>query len=138
MPLNYKIIGKNIKKRRKELHITQQQMADDLFLSLSLISKLERGVKPVSLDTFHAIAEYLNANVAMLLADPNDPHVQHDQLICEIDAMLEAMDHSHLKIVNQLMRTYFTQVRQLQESEAVAGGSDANGQTSGLDSPKNE
>ncbi|MCI9125306.1 MAG: helix-turn-helix transcriptional regulator [Eubacterium sp.] len=120
MPLDYKIIGKNIKKRRKERCVTQQKMADDLFLSLSLISKLERGVKPVSLDTFYAIAEYLDANVAMLLADPNDPNVQHDQLIEEIEVMLEDMDHQHLHIVNQLMRTYYTQIRLLQEKNKKA------------------
>lgn len=57
MPLDYKLIGTNIKTRRKELQITQEQMADELFLSLSLISKLERGVKAVSMDTFYSIAE---------------------------------------------------------------------------------
>lgn len=54
MPLDYKLIGTNIKTRRKELQITQEQMADELFLSLSLISKLERGVKAVSMDTFYS------------------------------------------------------------------------------------
>lgn len=106
MPLDYKIIGRNIKNRRKELHITQQKMADDLFLSLSLISKLERGVKPVSLETFHSIAQYLNTSVAILMADPDDPRVQHNHLISEIDAMLEDMDNKHLRVVNRLMRTY--------------------------------
>ncbi|MDE6889995.1 MAG: helix-turn-helix domain-containing protein, partial [Eubacterium sp.] len=75
MPLDYKLIGSNIKRRRKELGITQQKMADELFLSLSLISKLERGVKSVSLDTFFMIAEYLHTNIAVLTSDPNDPKV---------------------------------------------------------------
>ena len=52
MPLDYKLIGTNIKTRRKELQITQEQMADELFLSLSLISKLERGVKAVSIPAY--------------------------------------------------------------------------------------
>lgn len=113
MPLDYKMIGTNIKNRRKELSITQQQMADDLFLSTSLISKLERGVKPVSLDTFHSIAEYLHTNIATLTADPNDPYIQHNQLISEIDAMLEDLDNRHLRILNQLMKTYTKQIQEL-------------------------
>lgn len=113
MPLDYKIIGSNIKTRRKELHVTQQQMADDLFLSLSLISKLERGVKSVSLDTFYSIAEYLHTSIADLTADPNDPGVQHDKLIDEIDALLENMDNRHLRIVNQLMKTYSKQIKEV-------------------------
>lgn len=106
MPLDYKLIGSNVKTRRKELHVTQQQMADDLFLSLSLISKLERGVKSVSLDTFYSIAEYLHTSIAVLTSDPNDPGIQHGQLIDEIDAMLSQMDNQHLRVINQLMKTY--------------------------------
>ncbi len=115
MPLDYKMIGSNIKTRRKELHLTQQQMADDLFLSLSLISKLERGVKAVSLDTFHSIAEYLHTSIAALTANPNDPGVQHNQMITEIDAMLENLDNRHLRIVNQLMKTYMAQIQEIYE-----------------------
>lgn len=111
MPLDYKIIGTNIKTRRKQQHVTQQQMADDLFLSLSLISKVERGVKAVSLDTFHSIAEYLHTSIAVLTADPNDPVVQHNELISEIDAMLEDLDNRDLRIINQLMKTYMQQVQ---------------------------
>ncbi len=117
MPLDYKLIGSNIKRRRKELGITQQKMADELFLSLSLISKLERGVKSVSLDTFFMIAEYLHTNIAVLTSDPNDPKVQHNQMIREIDVILEDLDNRHLRIVNQLMKTYYNQLEHLVQEE---------------------
>lgn len=67
MPLDYKLIGSNIRGRRKELKITQQKMADDLFLSTSLITKLERGVKAVSLDTFCQIADWIRISQSLLL-----------------------------------------------------------------------
>lgn len=121
MALNYKMIGKNIKTRRKELHVTQQQMADDLYISLSLVSKLERGVKAVSMETFHSIAEYLHSSIALLMADPNDPIVQHNQLIREIDSMLEDLDNNHLRVIHQLMKTYKTQTAELlQPADASA------------------
>ncbi len=113
MPLDYKMIGSNIQHRRKELHITQQKMADDLFLSVSLISKLERGAKSVSLDTFFMIAEYLHTNIAVLISDPGEPKAQHNKLIREIDVMLEDLDNRHLHIVNQLMKTYVSQLQEI-------------------------
>ena len=94
-----------------------QKMADELFLSLSLISKLERGVKSVSLDTFFMIAEYLHTNIAVLTSDPNDPKVQHNQMIREIDVILEDLDNRHLRIVNQLMKTYYSQLEHLVQEE---------------------
>lgn len=112
MPLDYKLLGSNIKKRRKDLHITQQEMADDLYLSLSLISKLERGVKSVSLDTLFQIAEYLKTNIAALLSDPDHPAVRHNKLIIDIDIMLEDLDNRHLHILNRLMKTYMEQVQE--------------------------
>ncbi|KAI4446993.1 hypothetical protein C823_001512 [Eubacterium plexicaudatum ASF492] len=111
MPLDYKILGSNIQTRRKELRVTQQKMADDLYLSLSLISKLERGVKSVSLDTLFQIAEYLQTNIATLISDPHHPKVQHNKLIRDIDAMLEDLDNRDLHILNQLMKTYMNQVQ---------------------------
>lgn len=113
MPLDYKIIGSNIQNRRKELHITQQKMAADLFLSESLVSQLERGVKAVSLETFCSIADYLKTNIAVLTANPNDPKVQQNKLINEIDVMLEDLDNRHLYIINKLMKTYMEQVQRI-------------------------
>ena len=47
----YKHLGKNIKKRRKELHLTQQELADRLGLSLNFIGKIEVAFSKPSLDT---------------------------------------------------------------------------------------
>lgn len=127
MPLDYKMIGKNVKNRRKELHITQQQLADDLYISLSLVSKLERGVKAVSMETFHSIAEYLKTSIAVLMANPNDPVVQHNELIREIDSMLEDLDNRHLRIVNQLMKTYKKQVQEIYQFPDTPADSDSSG-----------
>lgn len=134
MPLDYKLIGSNIKARRKELQITQEQMAEELYLSLSLISKLERGVKPVSMDTFFSIAEYLHTSIAALMADPNDPGVQHNQLIQEIDVMLEDLDNQHLRILNQLMKTYTAQVREIYSFPDASDKNPAKTETEGSSS----
>lgn len=113
MPLDYKMIGSNIQNRRKELHITQQKMASDLFISESLVSQLERGVKAVSLETFCSIADYLKTNIAVLTANPNDPKVRQNKLIDDICLLLDDLDHRQLYIILRLLRTYLEQTQQI-------------------------
>ena len=106
MAVNYKVIGANIKKRRKELHITQAKMAEELYLSISLISKLERGVKAISLDTFDLIATYLGSSIPELMEDPQQPLVMRSHSIKAIAELLEDMDQPHIEIFYQLLLTY--------------------------------
>ncbi|MDE7312442.1 MAG: helix-turn-helix domain-containing protein [Eubacterium sp.] len=113
MPLDFKMIGSNIQNRRKELHITQQKMASDLFISESLVSQLERGVKAVSLETFHSIANYLKTGMDILTANPNDQKAQQNKLINDICLLLDNMDNPHLYILFKLLKTYMEQTQQV-------------------------
>lgn len=62
----YKKLGKSIKKRRKELGITQQELADRLGMSLNFIGKIEVAFSKPSLDTLIDIADKLKTNVSDL------------------------------------------------------------------------
>ena len=62
----YKILGKNIKDRRKLLGITQQQLADKLNLSLNFVGKIEVAYSKPALDTLISIAEKLETSVSEL------------------------------------------------------------------------
>ena len=62
----YKQLGKNIKKRRKELNLTQQELATRLGLSLNFIGKIEVAFSKPSLDTLIDIAEKLETTVSEL------------------------------------------------------------------------
>ncbi len=59
-------LGKNIKKRRKELHLTQQQLADRLNISLNFMGKIEVAFSKPSLDTLIDIAQKLEISVSDL------------------------------------------------------------------------
>lgn len=59
-------LGKNIKKRRKELHLTQQQLADCLNISLNFMGKIEVAFSKPSLDTLIDIAQKLEISVSDL------------------------------------------------------------------------
>lgn len=62
----YKFLGTNIKKRRKELKLTQQELADKLNISLNFMGKIEVAFSKPSLDTVIKIAEALDTTVSEL------------------------------------------------------------------------
>ncbi len=69
MKLDYKRIGMRIKEKRKNIGISQAQLAETVDLSTKYISQIERGVRHLSLDSLADIAVVLNASVDMLLFD---------------------------------------------------------------------
>jgi len=62
----YKQLGENIKKRRKEMGLTQQQLADKLNISLNFMGKIEVAFSKPSLDTLIKIADKLDTTVSDL------------------------------------------------------------------------
>lgn len=62
----YTELGKNIKKRRKELGLTQQELADKLNMSLNFVGKIEVAFSKPSLDTLIEIAKALDTTVSKL------------------------------------------------------------------------
>ncbi len=60
----YNVIGKNIKKYRKKMGITQRELAERLLLSDSFIGKLESVTyQTISIDTLEQIAAVLETDI---------------------------------------------------------------------------
>ncbi len=60
----YNVIGKNIKKYRKQKGLTQRELAEQLLLSDSFIGKLESiTYQTISIDTLEQIATVLGVNI---------------------------------------------------------------------------
>lgn len=62
----YKLLGKNIKARRRELGLTQQQLADKMNISLNFMGKIEVAFSKPSLDTLIELADALDTSVSEL------------------------------------------------------------------------
>ncbi len=62
----YKLLGKNIKERRKKLGFTQQQLADKMNISLNFMGKIEVAFSKPSLDTLIELADALETTVSEL------------------------------------------------------------------------
>ncbi len=62
----YRNLGQNIKNRRKELGLTQQQLADKMNMSLNFVGKIEVAFSKPSLDTLIQLADVLETTVSEL------------------------------------------------------------------------
>jgi transcriptional regulator with XRE-family HTH domain len=60
-----KALGETIRKRRKELRITQPHLAELAKVSTNTLYKLERGQGNPSLDVLHKLAEVLGMELTL-------------------------------------------------------------------------
>jgi len=66
--MNYKTMGFRIRMLRKELNMTQEQLAEQAAVSASFLGHVERGTRIASLETLVAICTALNTDPNYLLA----------------------------------------------------------------------
>lgn len=99
--VDYKVIGRRIKKYRKRANLTQQDLSDHLGVSTSYMSQVERGVTVVSLRRLDEIAELIGTGVQNLVADANeDVPTYLDSEILEKISELSPKQREHvLKII---------------------------------------
>ena len=62
-------MGDRIKETRKKRHLTQEQLAEKVDVSLEYISEIERGLKMPSMPLFIKLVEALDVSADYLLRD---------------------------------------------------------------------
>ncbi len=65
--MNYKDLGARVKRLRRELNVTQEQLAEKVGISTSFLGHIERGTRVASLETFVALCNALNVSADDLL-----------------------------------------------------------------------
>lgn len=88
MEIQYEIIGKRIRLRRKELHIKQADMAEYLDISNNHMSSIENGRQKPSLEILLRICDYLEVTPDYLLlgnmhADDIPQNIMDSLRICD-------------------------------------------------------
>ena len=61
-----KAFGKNLKKIRKEVGLSQEELANDADIPLSQIGRIERGEINTTISTVYVLASALKVNIAEL------------------------------------------------------------------------
>lgn len=67
--IDYKLVGKKIKNKRKELGYSQESLAELCNISTSYLGHIERGSRRLSMDIAVKLAHYLNVSLDYLLLD---------------------------------------------------------------------
>lgn len=65
-------LGKRIKKIREEKGFTQQQLADELGISIHTVSKYEQGQREPSMEIMNKIANILEVELFEFIVDKED------------------------------------------------------------------
>lgn len=80
--IDYIAIGNRIRNARKNMGLSQEQLAEKCGLSVSFIGHIERGNRKMSLETLITLCEVLNMSADYLLMDemPENDMVLHEIL----------------------------------------------------------
>lgn len=74
-------LGEKLQKMRKQKGITQEQLADSLFVSRAAVSKWESGRGHPNIDSLKAIAQFFGVTVDALLREDAYPEVDKKEKV---------------------------------------------------------
>ena len=66
--MDYKAIGQRIRKRRRWVELTQEQLAETTGVSTSFIGHIERGTRVPSVETLWRICQALECSMDFVVA----------------------------------------------------------------------
>lgn len=106
MSIDYKLIGQRIKSARKQCHLTQEQLAEQLSVTVGYVSQLERGITKINLDTLAKISQLLNCDITYFLngtvADGN--HYLKSEFIEKYDQLRQEHKRMILEMMDLISR----------------------------------
>lgn len=104
MAIDYKLLGKRIKKIRLIKGKTQEQLAEEFQVSVGYISQLERGITKISLDRLVDISDSLECNISALLEGCSEQ--SSDYLNTELTEYFDTLSPKERKLLCELLKTY--------------------------------
>jgi transcriptional regulator with XRE-family HTH domain len=84
------VVRQEIKRRRAELELTQEQLCAKAGLSLDAVSRIESGSRVPRLDTLERLATALELSVGELLGDAPAPAATQAPQLRRLVALLES------------------------------------------------
>ena len=97
MYFNTKEIGARIQKLRQEKHLTQEQLAESLFVTVGYVSQLERGISKTNLDMLSKICTILDCDMAYLVTGASMG--RQDYLAMELANKYARLDQKHRRML---------------------------------------
>jgi len=82
------LFGLNLKRYRKEMRLSQDQLSEKVDISVKHLSKIERGLTFVSADLLEKISNNLGISVARLFCKENE-NIYDDNVLKKFDRITE-------------------------------------------------
>lgn len=93
-------LGERIRKRRQEVHLSQEAFAEKVGISVNTVSRVEGGQTAMSIEIFKKMVEILEVDADDLLGKcPKEKEKKYDTLVRRIQQLKE----NEQKIVLQTM-----------------------------------
>ena len=109
----YASVGKRIRRLRKQLGFTQEELADRCGLDFHSIGAVERGERNVSLKSLKAIADALKVTPETLLQEEeNAPKEEKKALLHELLYALEGENIENVRFIVQDAKNLLHYVKQ--------------------------
>lgn len=96
--------GNKISKLRRLKNISQTEFAEMLDISVSALSKIERGINSPRVITAEAMAKHLDISIGRLLSSENDTDKQ--EYIEEIIQQISTMDVCDIESIIEFIKYY--------------------------------
>lgn len=100
--IDYKIIGSRIKKRRNELKLTQEQLANNLNISVYYLSKIENAKATPTLEILSLIAHELQIDLAFLITGTST--LEKNYYIKQLDEICSKATNKQLNLIIKLSK----------------------------------
>jgi transcriptional regulator with XRE-family HTH domain len=104
------ILHNKIKKLRKEKGLTQQELADEIGLHITHLSRIENGHLTPSLDVFKKLAAIYDVSTDFLLneAEENYDVKIRDKTLAEKIRLIDNLEEDDRKALVQIINTMLT------------------------------
>ena len=101
--LDYKIIGSRLQKARKDKGLSQQNLSDQLGLSIAFLSRVERGSTNINLKRLSQICNILGVNEVQILNGTSQESKEY--LTNDFKELLDKCTDKQKKLIYEVAKT---------------------------------
>lgn len=102
----YVALGSRVKRKRLELNLTQERLAELADISAVYVGQIERGERHMTIDVLVKLSEILKISVEELLKDSTKENVA--SRMKEISNLLNELNSSEIdRLINVIKAMYF-------------------------------
>ena len=103
-------LGQKIRIEREKLHLTQENLAEDLDVTASYIGQIERGKKGITLDNLIALAKRFGITIDFLLS--GSVPMQEDSMYHIWSQLMADKTEKEKLLAIELVRTLFKHLKE--------------------------